>query len=333
MTIITPCPSNNSQLEFTVDGATVIQNSLGERLLSTSQIDSDINRLLDEYDFIFNVHLFAAQALAKSKAKERVIRQIHAVYRALPLRYSLSLNAGLVERIKNFQAMQRWRSMELLLEGTKAVCVSKHLLQLMSKSGQEDERKLFHIPNSLDNKMFKPIDCEKKYDLLFIGRFYLVKGLDILLDSLVKLFPDHEAINLGIVGNFSHKQIRYVERRLSSVPVRLQFLGQLPNADIPRTINSSRIVTIPSRYESFSMVALEALACGVPVVGTNVGGLPELIDSSVGVLVQPESTPFSAAIKACLHDSALVESARKMGPKVAENYSWEKIGKQLLAIL
>jgi glycosyltransferase involved in cell wall biosynthesis len=176
----------------------------------------------------------------------------------------------------------------------------------------------------------------KKYDLLFVGRFQRSKGLDVLLEALaLTATMKGEIYKLGIVGPFSTEQRNYL---LHGVPSAMKgtvtFLGSVHRDALPIVINQSRIVVVPSRYESFGLPALEAIACGVPVVAARVGGLPEIVDESVGVLVEPNNPQALAeAIYDSLRFPELRERATTLGPAKASRYDWDVIAPELRRII
>jgi D-inositol-3-phosphate glycosyltransferase len=176
---------------------------------------------------------------------------------------------------------------------------------------------------------------EKLYDLVFVGGFYWVKGLDLLLAALESLHGGGKSLRLGIVGKFTDAQKRYLMNPIpSSLRSYISFLGVLPHDRIPNIVNSSRFVVIPSRYETFGIVALEAIACGVPVIANNVGALCELVDTSVGRLVWPcDSGSLARAIRECSEDTELQRKCITNGQALAQRYMWKTVVESLIGIL
>lgn len=149
------------------------------------------------------------------------------------------------------------------------------------------------IPESVTSRTFDP----KNPVFSCIARFQKIKGQDLLLDALNRCtFADDVYPTIFFVGGVNENRssdYRYQKemvRRASQLPnprLRVCFEGQrdLPGEYVAR----SDVVVIPSRYESFSMVAVESLAAGRPVIAPHVGGPAEIINSSsVGILFTPE---------------------------------------------
>ena len=223
-----------------------------------------------------------------------------------------------------------------LLTGSKTICVSNHLMHKMQGGRLEDPRNLYMIPNGIQTKLFRPINVAKEYDVLFIGRFQKAKGLDVLFRALQVIQSTRgEAYKLAIVGEFTNEQRAFVTRYLPQV-VRegIVFLGTVQREDMPKTISSAKLLVVPSRYESFGLPALEAMACGIPVVATRVGGLTEIVDETVGVLADPGNYPALArAIYTCIEDTSLADRVVNSGPAKAEKYDWRVIAPRILQVL
>jgi len=123
----------------------------------------------------------------------------------------------------------------------------------------------------------------------FIGRFDWVKGLDVLIKA-VKALPDNFPIELDIYGiTNSQEAINYFKRvqRLAGKDKRIKFCGEATRDQFQEVLNSLDMLAVPSLWmEAGPFVVLEAFAAGVPVIGSNLGGIPELVSDGVnGILV------------------------------------------------
>src|SRR5208337_3893834 len=173
-------------------------------------------------------------------------------------------------------------------------------------------------------------------DLLFIGRFQKAKGLDVLLRALHVIQSTRgEAYKLAIVGEFTNDQRTLLTQGVPQV-VReeIVFLGTVQREDMPKAINGAKLLVVPSRYESFGLPALEAMTCGIPVLATTVGGLPEIIDETVGALVEPDNDQaLASAIYTSIRDASLAQRAAINGPVKARQYDWRVVAPKILQIL
>jgi D-inositol-3-phosphate glycosyltransferase len=112
------------------------------------------------------------------------------------------------------------------------------------------------------------------------------------------------------------------------------FLGKRPQTELPMYYSAAQAVVMPSQYESFGMVALEAMACGTPVVASGVGGLLYLVrDGRTGYHI-PDSDPAALADKLqnLLSDERLRRELGRHAANLAHAYSWERVTEQVLTL-
>jgi glycogen synthase len=148
--------------------------------------------------------------------------------------------------------------------------------------------------------------------VLFVGRLERVKGVEVLLEAaamVVKQVPHARFVLAGgshptLPANNLNAMIRN-----DSLQNNVVQLGHLPKRELDVLYRKARLCVVPSHYESFGLVALEAMAAGLPVVGTRTGGLPEVIeDGKTGLLVAPgDASELAAAITTLLTDPARAE--------------------------
>ena len=186
------------------------------------------------------------------------------------------------------------------------------------------------IPNYVDTSLFAPAQCEAPGPsrLLYVGRLEQEKNPGVLLDAVEGLKVELLMVGKGSLGEALTRQV--AERRL---PVT--FLGNVPNAELPRLINSSAAFIMPSLIEGHPKALLEAMACGRPVIGTNVQGIRELItDRVTGLLCEPHPDRLRTAICDVLNDESL---RNKLGAAarahVAERFSLERVAEMESALL
>jgi glycosyltransferase involved in cell wall biosynthesis len=199
--------------------------------------------------------------------------------------------------------------------------------------GIEESKNIRVIPNGVDVESFRPMEDAKRFDLIFVGRFQLAKGLDVLLNALPLVRgKDGTCPSLGIIGEFNDAQHAYLSSVVHhSIRERVAFLGKIERSEMPHILNSARFLVAPSRYESFGLPALEATSCGIPVIASRVGGLPEIIDEDTGILVEPlRPSVLAASIEKALEQESLQESALKNGPARARSYDWDLLAKRMI---
>jgi len=168
--------------------------------------------------------------------------------------------------------------------GSKARAVrvvnQKQTPDFLKKAGVSEE-KIVYIPSMyIDLGIFKPMEFEKEYDLIFVGRLEPNKGIELLLEAIKNLKSQIPSLKCLIVGDgpLKKKLLHYCTTALQA---NATFYGRAINLrEIAELMNKSKILIMPSYNEGGPRVVLEAMACGVPVLATNVGLVPDLADKN-----------------------------------------------------
>ena len=152
-----------------------------------------------------------------------------------------------------------------------------------------DVSPIIHLPNFIEMRKFH--ELKNNYNLLFVGRLEKIKGVEFLIRAIaviIKVFPQ---TTLTIIGDGSNKKdLCNLIKRLH-LEKHIQIIGWVENKDLDTYYEKASIVVVPSiSSEAFGLVILEAMSAGRPVIGTKVGGFPEIIDDEVnGYLIEPEN--------------------------------------------
>ncbi|MFF9816437.1 glycosyltransferase family 4 protein [Streptomyces sp. NPDC014006] len=175
--------------------------------------------------------------------------------------------------------------------------------------------------------------------VVYVGRMLRAsseKGIDVLLRAFVSLadLPDARLKLVG-GGNALPDHIALAERL--GIADRVEFTGEIPDDDLVAALQSAAVLVLPSRseVEGFGMVLAEAMACGTPVVGSDVGGIPHVIDPDVtGLLVPPGDTEaLAAACRRLLRDGDLADRMGAAGRRrVVEHFAWAKLTDRYLQL-
>jgi glycosyltransferase involved in cell wall biosynthesis len=186
------------------------------------------------------------------------------------------------------------------------------------------------IPNYVDTNLFHP-NSNDNYSprrLCFVGRLDEQKNPLGLLEAIKGL-----GVELVIVGNGPLSERLQKEASANGLPVR--FMGNIPHRQLPSVLKSAALFILPSRYEGHPKALLEAMACGLPVIGTDVSGIRELIrHRETGYLCGTSPQEIRAAIQDVLGDTDL---RTRMGCNasefVVENFALEQVVEMELALL
>lgn len=217
---------------------------------------------------------------------------------------------------------------------------------------QADARKLVTIPPGVDTSHFYPIPADEAKQfiglkpedrmVLYVGRIEPLKGVDTLIRAMacLDLKNIHRPVHLAIIGgdvNVSYEDMSAEMKRLQAMCDELcmggmvVFLGKRGQDTLPYYYSAAEVLVMPSLYESFGMVALEAMACGTPVIASEVGGLGYLVQNEATGFTIPDSDPemLCEKLSLLLQDHSLRKEMGARAAAYAQDYAWENIAKQI----
>ena len=220
---------------------------------------------------------------------------------------------------------------------------------------QANTQKIAIIPPGVDLSRFYPIPADEAKEvigvppcdqmLLYVGRIEPLKGIDTLIEAIAYIRR-----NDGFEGNSFCLAVIGGEPDLSSDDMNVEmarlkdlchehglddlvtFLGKRDQDTLPYYYSAAEAVVVPSHYESFGIVALEAMACGTPVVASQVGGLAYLVQDGVTGYTVPSSDVKALAdrIAELIKNPQLRDRLGEQAAAVAQEFSWEIIAKRIL---
>jgi D-inositol-3-phosphate glycosyltransferase len=202
------------------------------------------------------------------------------------------------------------------------------------------------IPCGVDTALFTPgntaaaratLGLDARPTLLYVGRIAPIKGLVTLLDAVARLRDLGRSVRLLVVGGDTDEPIApheaYVRGRTCALGLcnAVTFLGAQPQAVLRDYYVAADVVVMPSYYESFGMVALEAMACGRPVIASRVGGLASTVrDGITGFLVPDGNADMLAQrLDRALADPALRARLGAAGVEWAAEHGWPRVARAI----
>ncbi|MEW5959405.1 MAG: glycosyltransferase family 1 protein [Chloroflexota bacterium] len=166
--------------------------------------------------------------------------------------------------------------------------------------------------------------------ILTLGTIQPRKNYRRLVQAFARLESPWELVIAG--GKGWHYDAIFEEVRRLGLEQRVYFPGFVADADLPALCSAARLFVYPSLYEGFGLPALEAMACGVPVIASNQSSLPEVVGDA-GLLVEPRDVEaLAGAMSRVLVDEALHQHLAQAGRRRAANFSWDKAAARLLEL-
>lgn len=193
---------------------------------------------------------------------------------------------------------------------------SSSYTHIKNTTGKESEI----IPNFIKDKVinfkYENKISEKITDILYVGHIVKTKGCDDII-SVAKVMPEKNFMMIGYVSD----EIKKID-----VPNNVKYLGEVSHDKVLNYMRDCDLFLFPTHTEGFPNVVLEAMACGMPIISTNVGAIPDMLENKGGVIIQPKDTE---AIKRSIYGLEETKLRSEMSTwnikKVKENYVLDKV--------
>ena len=186
-----------------------------------------------------------------------------------------------------------------------ALAVSQEEVRHYTSYGLEKSR-ISVVGNGIDLNLFKPgesdfrrkIQAENHFVVGYVGRLDPIKGLPILVRAFQRLLKFHPKSKLVFIGpDFGMRNSLLRQAKEMGIESEVSFLDAMPPEELAYAYRGVDVVAVPSHFEIFGMSALEAMACGTPVVGSNIGGLKEIVQDGITGFLVPPGNPDVLASK------------------------------------
>jgi glycosyltransferase involved in cell wall biosynthesis len=219
----------------------------------------------------------------------------------------------------------------------RALPVSRHLMESIRSYGIDVPFEV--VPNVVDTSLFFPRGEDRGKEtverrLLFVGNLEPLqsKGFPTLLRALVRLNVLRRDWRLDVFGEGPERRSYETSAAALGLGEQVKFHGSRPKPVIAQMMRTSDLFVLPSRFDNLPCVIVEALASGLPVVSTTVGGIPELVDERSGRLVPPgDPIALADALQSTLADLDAFDR-RAIAAVAGDRYSLGVVGKRLTEI-
>jgi D-inositol-3-phosphate glycosyltransferase len=210
-----------------------------------------------------------------------------------------------------------------------------------------DAGRMALVPCGVNLDLFQPVEkAEARRQLslgngdrilLFVGRIEPLKGVDILLGAAAQIESASDCFVVVVGGDSTErKEVAHLQKLAVELGIaeRVMFMGAVDHERLPLFYSAADVCVVPSFYESFGLVALEAMACGTPVVASRVGGLTGTVrDGETGYLIPwrcPE--PFAERIELLLGNEELRSAFGRSAREAVERFRWGNVAEAVLSI-
>ena len=298
--------------------------SLAERI-ATVVCDQDIDIIHVHYGILF-AHA-ALQAQAAVRATGRDVKVVTTFHGSDVLGFDLQHPGSVAPKHLN----------KLVVTESDAITFVSHDLREWSERLYGHNPTTAVIPNGVDIARFSPPTHHRNgTHIVHISNYRPVKQTTMIPEIFAYVLHHHPEATLTLVGDGPdlsgvHQQLR----DLGIPPDRYNLVGKMHNDALIQTLRTADVLLLPSQYESFSLVALEAQACGVPVVAARVGGLPTVVaDTRTGQLLDDAAdvTEYGQAICELFADDHTHTEFRQAARAHAEQFAEPAITQQYTTI-
>jgi D-inositol-3-phosphate glycosyltransferase len=247
---------------------------------------------------------------------------------------------------------------ELRIQVEKEIAAQADLLIASTEDERADLVRLYGanpdhvavVPPGVDLSMFQPIDRDEARRtigygagrlLLFVGRLERLKGVEVAIRALALLRDRaHDDVRLLILGEDSRDGDESEKDRLKELAAaagvrdRVDFLGSVAHHELPFFYSAADVCVMPSYSESFGLVALEAQACGRPVVGSGVSGLRSVVRDEVSGYLLDSHDPamYAERMGRLLNNPELAQQMGRRGRLLAQRFSWTRTADRLQSL-
>jgi len=222
---------------------------------------------------------------------------------------------------------------------------SKNTKQKLIDNYNIDSQKISVVYNGVNHELFntkisgnnlrRKLGLKTSTVLLFVGDFSLLKGVPYLIFSIKKVIKELPNVSLLLVGGYNKVSRMNVRKLISKLylTTHVKVIEDVSHRELPQYYALADVCIVPSLSESFGNVALEAMACGKPVIASKVGGLTEIVNEEVGITVEPGC--IKCLTQAILTLSKNEELRQELGRKAANHarkFSWDETAQKTLDV-
>ena len=226
--------------------------------------------------------------------------------------------------------LRKWATRVVVRNAAMVTTVTENLAQAMQSHGLKSPRYVT-LPNVVDLNLFQPLPHHNEIPkIIHISCFEdKSKNISGLLEALMMMKDKGTAFQAVLIGEGMDLEAMKAKATALQLDDRVVFTGLLQGPNLVDALASGDFLVLSSHYENMPVVILEALACGLPVVSTQVGGIAEMVNESNGILVPKDDTKaLASAMEQCCKTYQNYDP-QVLRNQVVEQYGYESVGKLL----
>lgn len=238
------------------------------------------------------------------------------------------------KRFSPLTPYHRYYTPQVLKQAQHIICISQTTAQDITNFYGIPANKITSIPLAYDRTHFLPLNLPKRNYFLYIGRQDPYKNIQRLITAFAAL-PNSKDYELWLVGPSDRRYTSTLTAQVAELGItnQVKFLDYVPYSELPKIINQAIALVFPSLWEGFGLPVLEAMACGTPVITSNLSSLPE-VAGDAAILINPYNTgEITEAMQAIATDLELRSRLSRQGITHSQQFSWEKTGKATVEVL
>ncbi len=253
-----------------------------------------------------------------------------------PITVDRRLEIGQVDGFYRRLSVRRWYAFtrmqtQVAKRLPRVMTVSENSFADIVRDHKVDPARMHVVPVGVDPTLFRPMpDVARRPGHLVTtaSADSAMKGLTYLLDAVAKLRTERDDVHLTVIGR--QKEGGTTARKIADLGLEshISWVSGVPDERIVELYAEAQVAVVPSLYEGFSLPAIEAMACGIPVVATTGGALPEVVgnDRETALCVPPgDAEALTVALRDALADEDLRNRIGAAGrERVAEHWSWQR---------
>lgn len=253
-------------------------------------------------------------------------RHIVTVHDLIPLRFS--------QWFAPLSSYHRYYVPQVLNQAQHIICNSVATAQDISQFHQVPTSKITPIPLAYDANNFRFLNLPTQNYFLYVGRFDPYKNVQRLIEAFAAM-PDRTEYELWLVGPHDRRYVPPLAQQIQALGLtdRVKFLDYVAYEQLPTVINHAIALVFPSLWEGFGLPVLEAMACGTPVIASNLSSIPEVTGDAALLIDPTDVAAMSQTMTTLAHDAGACAELRRAGLVRATQFSWEYTGQATIDVL